>query len=141
MTAPAPERLVDQAEVLYRQVHPDHAPGGVVSKTAFLPTKAEEFMLSTLRGHVGPEMAYDRWRAKERDTVGSYGVTIAEIDGTQVKDDKSEQVYTLHAVDDAVTQGEDHASVVFTEIPSRGKREQAARKLRDHAVARGCLHP
>lgn len=141
MTAPAPARLDDQDEVLYRQVHPDFAKGEVVSKTAFLPTKAEDLMLSTLRGHVGPESAYDRWRAQKGETVGSYGITVAEVDGTQIKDANSDDVFALYAVDDAATQGDDHASVVFTTLPSKGKREQAARKLRDHAVARGCLHP
>ena len=141
MTAHGPARLDDSTELLYRQVHPNHVPDAGLSKAAFLPTKAEELMLSTCRGRIGAEKAYDRWIANKCATVGSYGISVAEVDSTQFEDPKTKILSALHAVDDEVTQGPDHASVVFTALATKGQREQAARKLRDHAFERGCLHP
>lgn len=98
-------------------------------------------MLSTLRGAVAPAEAHRRWTVDLRNaSVGSYGVSVGEVDSVTFTRQSDQAVVRLQAVDDAVTQGRDHASIVFGEL-SKGQREQAARKLKDHALARGCLHP
>ncbi|WP_133794309.1 hypothetical protein [Actinokineospora alba] len=88
-------------------------------------------MLSTLRGHVGPDEAYRRWtEEKGFKSVGTYGVTVGEVVNENLK-----------AVDDAAEVNEpDHVSIDFSQILSKARKKQAGRILRDAAKARGCLH-
>lgn len=142
MTAPGVTRLTNQDEILLRQVHPSWLVDGAPTKAAFHPTSKDEKKLSTLREAVGAEEAYRRWTvALKRASVGTYGIAVAEVNATTFERASDQIAVGLLAVDDAVTQGvPDHASVVFTDL-SKEQRVQAARKLREHAVARGSLHP
>lgn len=131
MTAPEEARLIGVAETLFRQVHPTQFPGGVISKEAFIPTESDKGLLSTLRESVGAQEAHRRWTEDEkRESIGSYGITVAEVDGAG-----------LLAVDDAeATNTPDHASVDFNGLTTGGQRKKAARQLRDHATSRACLY-
>jgi hypothetical protein len=123
--------LEDANETLFRQVHPSQFPNGLPSSEAFVPSERDKYLLSTLRERVGPIEAYRRWTEDLGFvSVGTYGITVAEI-----------QTESLTAIDDAeATSQPDHASVDFTSVPSKGQRKQIGRRLRDAAVARGCLH-
>lgn len=131
MTAPQTPRLTDADETLFRQVHPTQFPGGVISKEAFIPSVTDKGLLSTLREVIGAQEAHRRWvEDEERESVGTYGVTVAEVDEAGVL-----------AIDDAVaTATPDHASVDFTGLTSGGQKKKAARQLRDRATTRGCLY-
>lgn len=121
--------LQDENETLLRQVHPTLYPNGCPSKTAFVPSERDKGLLSTLREAVGPEAAYRRWTEEGRISVGTFGISVAEL-----------QSENLTAIDDAeATAQPDHASVDFTSVPTKGQRSQIGRRLRDAAVARGCL--
>jgi ribosomal protein S18 acetylase RimI-like enzyme len=122
--------LRNESETLLRQVHPTQYPNGCPSKEAFVPSERDKGLLSTLRETVGPEEAYRRWTEDQgRISVGTFGITVAEI-----------QNESLTAIDDAeATSQPDHASVDFTSVSSKGQRRQIGRRLRDAAVARGCL--
>jgi len=131
VTAPQTARLNRGAETLFRQVHPTQFPGGVISKEASIPTQTDQGLLSTLRESAGAQEAHRRWTEDEkRESIGTYGITIAEVDGAGV-----------FAVDDAAaTNTPDHASVDFNGLTTGGQRKKAARQLRDHATSRGCLY-
>jgi hypothetical protein len=138
-----PVRLTNGEEILYRQVHPTQIVHGEPNKEAFNPSPRDELKLSTLREHVGPEEAHRRWTQDlGKQSAGTFGVTVKEIDGTEITNGQTGSSARLHAIDDAAaSRVPDHASVVFSALPSKGQRTQAARKLRDLAVERGCLHP
>lgn len=128
MTEPVP--LTDLDETLLRQVHPDHYPDGVLSKSAFMPGSVDNGKMSTHRERIGAAEAYRRWTVDlQKRSVGTYGVTVGEIVSAG-----------LVALDDEDVEVPDHASVDFTPYPGRSKREQLARKLREKALDRGCLY-
>lgn len=148
MTAPdvdddeQPDRLTDLGELLWRQVHPKQLTvAGDINKEAFNPSKLDDKMLSTLRERIGPAEAYRRWTEDlGKESIGTYAVTVGEVDGTSVTNQETGQTLFLHAVADAaVRHTPDHASIIFTAL-SKGQREQAARKLREIAMRRGCQY-
>lgn len=125
-----PSALTEAAEQLFRQVHPTQAPDGSPTSEAFVPSKTDQDLLSTSREVIGPQEAFRRW-TEDRGyrSVGTYAVTVGEAAAEE-----------LSALDDAETHGPDHASIDFRDVPSKGKKKQKGRKLRDAAVARGCLY-
>lgn len=134
------EALTDDDELLFRQVHPASIPGGVMQKTAFWPGSADNGLLSTRRQALGGQGAYELHVKLGGTSVGSYAVTVGEVTRIPLKD-KDGQPASLRVLDDAAREGEHHASIDYQEDAlSRGQREQAARKLVEAAVARGCQY-
>ena len=110
-----------------------------MTSEAFNPSTRDNLLLSTLRESVGPHEAHRRWTDDlGYKSVGTFGVSVEEIDGTEQKMEEGES-FSLYAIDDASPVRPDHASVVFQDM-TKGQRKQAARKLRDHALERGCLY-
>ncbi|OIJ25531.1 hypothetical protein UG56_017180 [Nocardioides luteus] len=98
-------------------------------------------MLSTMRSAVGAAAAHQRWVSAGYESIGTYGVSVEEIDEIEVVLDDG-RTCALQALDDADhIEVDDHASIDFTEMPSNGKIRQAARKVRDAAIKRGILYP
>lgn len=137
-----PIRLTNYAEVLLRQVHPTHKKAdGTLSAQAFTPTKRDAGLLSTMRGVVGASEAHRRWISDGRESLGTYGISVEEVEHVAVDLDGG-GTGCLQTFDDAEHIGiEDHASIDFTELPTPGKVRQAGRKIREAAVERGILHP
>lgn len=137
-----PARLTEGPEVLLRQVHPTHAKtDGSLSAQAFTPTKRDAGLLSTMRERVGAAEAYCRWLDEGRESLGTYGISVGEVDGVAIDLDAG-GTGGLRAIDDSEHVGVvDHASIDFTELPTPGKVRQAARKVREIAIQRGILHP
>lgn len=99
-------------------------------KTAFAPSRRDDGLLSTMHGRVGPAEAYRRWIEEKRlESIGTYGVEVGEALDLQ-----------LGVLDDSAMVEPDHVSVDFRNVPSKGQVAQIGRKLRDAAVAHGCLH-
>lgn len=122
--------LTRPAELLYRQVHPTQAPNGTVSSEAFNPSARDKDLLSTLREHIGPVEAYRRWTEdKGFHSTGTYAVSVGEVDQQG-----------LQAIDDSATTEPDHVSIDYSSAQGKSERKRRSRKLRDAAVARGCLH-
>lgn len=123
--------LQDQAEILYRQVHPKQTkPDGSPASVAFVPTERDEDLLSTHRQRIGPDEAYRRWTEElGHQSVGTYGIAVGEAVGIG-----------LRALDDETPAIPDHASLDFSEVPSKGEKRQRGRKLKEFAAGRGCLH-
>lgn len=126
----APTPLTDVAEVLRRQVHPNWVKhDGTPMSTAFRPGRADEDLLSTLRERVAPDEAYHRHLASGLKSAGTWGVLVG-----------SAQAGGAVALDDAEMDGNppDHASVDCRSL-GKGAKERLGERLRDEAVARGCL--
>lgn len=87
--------------------------------------------MSTLREDVSPEEAYRRWTEDDGyDSIGTYGVVVEHADSLG-----------LPCVDDAAKLAvSDHASVVFEDLPTEGRKKVAARKLRNAATDLGPLY-
>ncbi|TFD47557.1 hypothetical protein E3T46_17325 [Cryobacterium sp. Hh11] len=125
------EPLVNQSELLLRQVHPDQLlADGALSSVAFRPSALDAGLLSTRRERIGAAQAYDDW-VVEHESVGTWALSIEDVDKR-----------SLHAYDDSMDddQPDGHASVDFT-MHSRGACEKKGRHLRDAAQERGPLHP
>lgn len=122
--------LIAGPETLYRQVHPDQYQNGIVSKQAFMPSERDAGLLSTNRERIGAAEAHRRWIAQGYLSSGTWGISTSDTKahGLPVVDDE-EHV----AVDD-------HASVDFEGVPSKGSRLKIARDIRDRASERGCLY-
>lgn len=134
LAEPVPEVLTEPSEVLNRQVHPsqvDDVRG--VSKAAFAPTTRDRGMLSTLRGHVGPDEAFRR-HVEENGlkSAGTWGVSVGEATTAAVP---------VICDDCLPDMPPDHASIDFTPHPERplSKRLRVADQLRRAAVDRGPL--
>lgn len=136
-----PARLTNADEVLLRQVHPSWLPDGVLTSAAFKPSSKDNKLLSTLHGSVGAEEAHRRWVDQaDRASAGTWGVTVGEVDDTTFTRAADQQTVSLAALNDAEQRGEpDHVSIDFRDL-SKEQRGQAARKLKNHAVARTCMH-
>lgn len=135
-----PARLTDAGEVLLRQVHPSQCEDGHVNKEAFNPSARDNLHLSALREAVGAAEAYRRWTEVEKYlSAGTWGVSVQEVDAQVFTRHEDREDVSLRAVDDATEALSDHASIVFSDL-SKKQRVQAARKLRDAALQRGCLY-
>lgn len=136
---PGPDVLTNPDDLLIRQVSPIHKKtDDTISVESFAPSKRDEGMLSTLHGSVGADEAYRRWTEEVgSNSLGSFGVTVGEIDSVEV-DVPGNGPQGLQALDDAhMVHVEDHVSVDFNALLSRGQRRQAARKLLECALGRG----
>jgi hypothetical protein len=84
--------LTKPDELLWRQVAIAFQDQGVPTYQAFCPTKKDRKRLSTRRSEVmTAETAYSEHRAANGSTAGTWGVTVAEAEGsgTPAYDDSS----------------------------------------------------
>lgn len=123
--------ITDRDEHVLRQVHPSLlTPAGEIMKTAFAPSDRDAGLLSTVHGRVAPAEAYRRWtQDKGLESIGTFGLEVGEV-----------LDLSLGVLDDSAVVEPDHVSIDFRQVPSKGRVLQLGRKLRDAAVARGCLH-
>jgi hypothetical protein len=130
-----PERLTDETELLFRQVHPNWLKDGQPSSQAFKPTPKDEGKLSTARGtKTTAEDAFLHHTDKlGLQSAGTWAVTVEEIGANPVP---------LAAYGDPVTDPVPDPAHAFIEYPDDRKRiETKAKILRAKAGGRGRLHP
>lgn len=130
-----PERLTDQAELLFRQVHPTWLKDGQPSSQAFKPTPKDESKLSTARGAMTTaENAFlHHTNTLSLQTAGTWAVSVDEIEAEPV---------SLEAYGDPVTEPAPDPAHAFIEYPDDRKLiETKAKLLRAKAGDRGRLHP
>lgn len=71
----------DSVELLWRQVHPEYAPNGVLTSRAFRPGQHDEKRLSTVRSSVlSADEASKHHLGLGLKTAGTWAVTPAEVD-------------------------------------------------------------
>lgn len=129
------DRLTDQAELLYRQVHPSWLKDGQPSSQAFKPTPKDDGRLSTARSALTTaEDAYlHHTGALDLQSAGTWAVSIAEVGNEPV---------ALAAFGDPVDEPVPDPAHAFIEFPGDRKSiETKAKLLRAAAGDRGRLHP
>lgn len=96
--------------------------------------------MSTRRQAMGAREAYED-HVREYPSEGTWAITVGETQA--VRSTAHGDCVVLRAYDDAhlPEYPPHHASVHFHAALSRGQREKISKTLRDHAVARGRLHP
>ncbi len=111
------ELLIDDSEVLFRQVHPQWVRDGVPSSQAFVPTKKDEGMLSVTRGSLTTaEATYKHYtEALKMESAGTWGVTVGEA-----------HVASLNSFDDEQDDIPAHGFIDFRHLgrgPARASRQ------------------
>jgi hypothetical protein len=121
---------VDEGEVLRRQVHPSWMDRGSPSSQAFKPTAKDDGQLSVRRESMSPEDAYRAHVESGLQSVGTWGVSVAEIRGTAGR-----------AVDDSALPDvpEQHAYIDMRAFSPK-QSERAAKALKRAALTRDCLY-
>lgn len=119
--------LDNNAEVLWRQVHPAQVTDGEAQSVAFLPSAAHEYLLSTSREWIGAKRAYVEHLGRGLESEGSWSFTVgdASATGLQVFDDSSKPTFPPG-----------HASVDFRDLSDPVRRKKA-RRLKEAAGKRG----
>jgi hypothetical protein len=132
---PAP--LVDDGELLFRQVHPSFVRDGRPSSQAFRPTPKDEGRLSVARSAVTtPAAAYELHTAQRGlASAGSWGITVGECGEQTLKVIPDPLMSPPAKVADPA-----HALVDFTPH-SKSQAEAKGARLARKATERGRLHP
>lgn len=127
----ADDRLADEHECLYRQVHPSWVVDGVPSSQAFKPTKKDHGMLSIALGsETTAEGAFLHHTQKlGKASVGAWAVTVQETTRAG-----------LSSYPQPLADSPAHGFIDFREL-SRRQAETKAKLLLGSARARGRLHP
>lgn len=122
--------LHDEAELLFRQVHPNFIDDGEPSSQAFRPTTKDQGKLSVSRSSkTSPENAFrHHTETLKLKSGGSWAVSVGEALGVQ-----------LHSFDDPLRENPAHAFVDFRQL-SRRDAEARSKVLLAHARVRGCLY-
>lgn len=129
------EALIDEAELLYRQVHPGFVVDGRVTGQAFRPTKKDDDKLSVARSSLTtPQGAYEHFTTTlALASAGSWGVTVGEC-RAQALPVRPDPLSEPDVPDPA------HAYVDFEDV-SKSQAEAKAARLARIATARGRLFP
>lgn len=129
-------RLVDGAEVLFRQVHPDLMQDGEPASSAFRPKEADENMLSVDRGALTtPQGAFDLFTANGFTSAAVYGVSVGEFETNGIVCEEDPLVVT-----DQLAANPAHALASF-DGHGNNKQKTLAKRIKLAAVARGLLYP
>jgi len=129
--------VLDQAELLYRHVHPTFIEAGEPSSAAFRPTSKDDGKLSVDRSSISTaeESFKLHVNGKKLQAAGTYGLLVSEFSSVEVS-----------CFPDPLSQSDEqpanpaHAYGDFSHLNS-GKQKVAAKKLKRQAIGRGCLHP
>lgn len=122
-------RLLDDTEILYRQVHPNLVAEGRPSSRAFQPNSGDDGHLSTDRGSVcSARQAYERYLARMRKSAGSWGCTVGEFGAV-----------SLQCYQDPLEENDAHALVDYSGLEDAVIRNKG-KKLANWAKERGILY-
>jgi hypothetical protein len=130
------ERLDDDGEVLFRQIHPTFFDDGHLASLPFAPSRKDENQLSVDRSSMTTAAAsFELYTGNGYQSIAVYGVTVGEfwIEGLPCHPDPLPGS-GLHKANPA------HAYADFSAVTStQGKK--IAQRLRNNAVKRGRLYP
>lgn len=124
-------------DLVYRQVHPSHAPDGVPSSQAFNPTPKDEGRLSVDDSRL--VTAEESWNHFTKNlgfqSAGTWAVSFEEIEAP------GGLVLLKAPVDDVENPSLNnpaHCLIDFNELDSKGEKKRRAQQLAIKASARGC---
>jgi hypothetical protein len=127
------------ADLLYRQVHPAHAPQGIPSSQAFHPTPKDEGKLSVDDSRrVTAEQSWTHFtRNLGFQSAGTWAVSFGEVEtpsGLAVLADPLDDAEMPDRSNPA------HCLIDFNGLATKGERKRRAQQLAIHAAARGIQH-
>ncbi|MEI6673712.1 MAG: hypothetical protein WCO57_00895 [Verrucomicrobiota bacterium] len=124
-------------DLLYRQVHPTHAPAGNPSSQAFNPTPKDQEKLSV--DDAGLVTAEGSWNHFTKNlgfqSAGTWAVSFEEIEAS------GDLVLLRNPVDvpaNPSINNPAHCLIDFNKLPSKGQKKRRAQELAIKASARGC---
>lgn len=129
------DKLTDDGEVLFRQIHPDLMQDGEPASSSFRPKEADKDMLSVDRGALTTASdAHALYTSNGHRSAAVYGLTVAEFAGCGIdcEDDPLEET-------DEAAGNPAHALATFAGYGT-SKQKTLGKRLKKFAVARGCLH-
>ena len=128
--------LNDHDEVLFRQIHPKLYENSIPASVLFAPSLKDQSQLSVDRGSLTtPAASHALYTGNGFESAAVYGVSVGEfgVEKLQCYPDPVPKTDKLAA-------NPAHAYADFTAFsPKEGK--NIAKRLRNIAVKRGCLHP
>ncbi len=130
------DKLIDSAEVLFRQVHPELIQDGNPASSGFRPKVSDENLLSVDRSALtSAEAAHALYTMSGRLSAAVYGISVAEFDTQNVSCRGNPTSKT-----EAAEENPAHAVADFTAHGS-SKQKTIGQKLKKAALARGLLYP
>ncbi|MFV9634860.1 hypothetical protein [Mycobacterium neumannii] len=118
--------LPPSSMLLYRQISPGKVKSDGPGKSNFVPENGRE--LSTRREEVTAKGAHDAYVAEGGQSVGTWGVTVAEVHNAGLEPFDDEHINENPPY---------HATIWFPENLTRGQQERYARELHTRARQRG----
>jgi hypothetical protein len=130
------EKLTDEAEVLFRQVHPTFYENGVPSSQPFKPTEKDENLLSLDRSSLtSPAASHDAYVASGLMSSAVYGLSVGEFE-TQSIDCRADPIEAKEGQSKNVA----HSVADFSPHKT-SQQKNIAKRLKLKAISRGRLHP
>ncbi|SHN06344.1 hypothetical protein [Phytopseudomonas punonensis] len=127
-------KLSDEAEVLYRQIHPEYFTDGEPSSDRFKPYPRDNGMMSLDRSSLtSAQDSHALYVEQGRLSAAVFGLSVMEF-----KSESIECVASPIAQTPTTPANPAHASADFTPHAAKNHKN-IAKRLKRHAVARGCL--
>lgn len=128
------DKLTDQTEILFRQIHPTFIENGEPSSQPFKPTEKDRNLLSVDRSSmVSAERSHVGYTAAGMSSSAVYGLTVGEFGTEKI-------VCNSDPVDDGDLKNAAH-SVADYSAHTASQQKNVAKRLKRKAIERGCLHP
>lgn len=130
------EPLIDPGEVLFRQIHPSFLDNGKPSSQPFAPTQKDEAKLSVDRSALTDAAeSFALFTGTGHQSAAVYGLTVGEF--------VTEALPCLS--DPLAAEGLEPANPAHAYADYSGhnpnQQKVKAKRLKQKALARGCLHP
>ncbi len=130
------DQLADDAEILFRQVHPSFIQGDEPSSQPFLPTPKDDNKLSLDRASLTTALeAHALFTSNGRQSVAVYGLSVGEFG--------AERLPCFSDPLKATVEDPANPAHAYAEYSMHGIAQQKnkAKRLKQKALARGRLHP
>jgi hypothetical protein len=130
------ERLRDGDEILSRQIHPSFLVDGHVASSPFAPSAKDDNRLSVDRSSITTAASsFELYTHNGYQSIAVYGLKVGEFEseGIPCHSDPLSATSTQKA-------NPAHAYADYTGAGTN-QSKKIAKRLRNYAVTRGCLHP
>jgi hypothetical protein len=130
------DRLIDESEILFRQIHPSFVEDGQVSSQPFRPTDKDNNKLSVDRSAItDAEKAFVLYTGNGHSSCAVYGLSVGEF--------KEHELPCVSDPLDAMDGRLANPAHAYADYSQHGanKQKTLAKRLKIKALARGRLHP
>ncbi|WP_461344011.1 hypothetical protein [Brevundimonas sp. GN22] len=128
------DTLIDDNEILYRQIHPSFIVGGVPSSQGFQPTPKDDNKLSVDRSTIfSASESYDNYTSGGLASSGVYGVSVAEF--------REENIECVSDPLPKTAKRDENPAHALADYKNVEKVKHTAKRLKNKAIARGRSHP